>query len=306
MHARAVIRENRLGHEGYRLAGFGRRVLDDVLVLHHVVGRIQQRVEAQVGFRLAARGPCVVLALDVHPDSDHVEDHLRTQVLIVIGGGNREVAFLIARAIAKVLVIDFIRPARVPTSLVGINVIKGMLRRTVKSDAVKNKELGFRPKVSCIGNSGGFQVRISALHDVARIAMIGFLRWRIGGVPNHDESRDAKKRVHECRIRIGNQEHVRFVDGSPPANRTGVESESFLEGALLELADGVADMLPEAGNIDEAKVEDLRAMLFRKFQYTFCVHSLSLWGSYSINEPHTKPWVGSANLPERWKGSQVF
>ena len=35
-------------------------------------------------------------------------------------------------------------------------------------------------------------------------------------------------------------------------------------------------MLPETGNIYEAKIENLRAMLLRKFQYTFCVHSLSL------------------------------
>src|ERR1700730_16269444 len=106
--------------------------------------------------------------------------------------------------------------------------------------------------------------------------MIRFLRWGIGCVANHDKRRSGEKRIDERRIRIGNQKHVRFVDGRPPANRTGIESESLFEGALLKLADGIADVLPEAGYVDEAKVEYLRTMLFRKFQYTFCVHSLSL------------------------------
>ena len=50
-----------------------------------------------------AGGHFVVLALDVHADGDHLQDHLRAQVLEVIGGRNGEVAFLVARAIAEVL-----------------------------------------------------------------------------------------------------------------------------------------------------------------------------------------------------------
>src|ERR1700732_2494474 len=114
-----------------------------------------------------------------------------------------------------------------------------------------------------------------ALGHVAWIAMIGFLRQGVEGVANHYERGSGQKRIDECRIRIRNQQHVRFVDRGPSANRAGVESESFLEGALLQRAYGVADVLPDSGNVYEAEIENLRPMLFRKFQYTFWVHSLS-------------------------------
>ena len=65
VHAAAVIREQRLGHEGHRLAVLVGDVADDVLVQHHVVGRFHQRVEALVDFGLAAGGHFVVVALDV-------------------------------------------------------------------------------------------------------------------------------------------------------------------------------------------------------------------------------------------------
>jgi hypothetical protein len=65
VHAGAVVAEERLGHEGRDLPCLPGGVLDDVLELHDVVGRLEQRVEAVVDLRLAGRADLVVGALDV-------------------------------------------------------------------------------------------------------------------------------------------------------------------------------------------------------------------------------------------------
>ena len=64
VHAAAVVREKRLGHERHGLAVLVGHVADDVLVQHHVVGRLHQRVEALIDLALAAGGHFMVMALD--------------------------------------------------------------------------------------------------------------------------------------------------------------------------------------------------------------------------------------------------
>ncbi len=71
-------------------------VADDVFVEHHVVGRFDERVEALVDLALAAGGDFVVMALDVEAAGDHGLDHFGAQVLVMIGGRDREIAFLVA------------------------------------------------------------------------------------------------------------------------------------------------------------------------------------------------------------------
>ena len=54
VHTRAVVAEQRLGHEGRGMAELKGGVLDDVLELHHVVRRSLQRREAVVDLLLTA------------------------------------------------------------------------------------------------------------------------------------------------------------------------------------------------------------------------------------------------------------
>ena len=65
VHARAVVLEDRLGHERDRLAVLPGHVLDDVLVQHELVGHREQRVEAHVDLGLAGGAHLVVLHLDL-------------------------------------------------------------------------------------------------------------------------------------------------------------------------------------------------------------------------------------------------
>jgi len=53
-------------------------------------GHDQQRVEAHVDLGLAGRGHLVVLDLDLDAQAFHGQDHLRPQVLEVVGRRHRE------------------------------------------------------------------------------------------------------------------------------------------------------------------------------------------------------------------------
>ena len=75
---------------------------------------------------------------------------------------------------------------------------------------------------------------------------------------------------------IRDQQHVRFVNRLPAANRAAVETKAVFEGALFQFADRIADVLPQAGKIGEAKIEHFGVMLRCEFNYRFRIHSLSL------------------------------
>ena len=102
VHAAAVVLEERLRHESHRLSGLVGDILHDVLEQHHVVGRADQRVKAQINLRLASTGDLMMVTLDLEPAALHGERHLGTQVLIMVGRRYREITLFVARTIAQV------------------------------------------------------------------------------------------------------------------------------------------------------------------------------------------------------------
>ena len=77
-------------------------------------------------------------------------------------------------------------------------------------------------------------------------------------------------------VGIGDQQHVGFVNRLPAANRAAVKAEAVLEGVFFQFADRVADVLPEAGKIGEAKIENFCVVFCGEFKNCFRVHSFSL------------------------------
>ena len=69
VHTAAVVAEQGFGMNVTDLAVLIRDVTDDVFVQHHVVGRLDERVEALVDLALAARRDLVVMAFDVEAAS---------------------------------------------------------------------------------------------------------------------------------------------------------------------------------------------------------------------------------------------
>ena len=236
-------------------------LLIDELVLHHVVGGLQQGAEALIDFALPGGGHFVVMALDVQADFHHAHHHLRAQVLEMIDGRGGEVAFLEARAIAQVVLVA----AAVPASFVRIDVEEAVLRRGIEANAIEDEELRFGAEESLVGDASLFQVRLGADGDLPGIARVGLVRDGVADVADQHQRGRVAERIHEGGVGIGHQQHVRFVDRLPPADGTAVKAESILEGALFQFADGITHVLPQAGKIGESQIENFGVVLIGKF-----------------------------------------
>src|SRR5262249_12984310 len=84
------------------------------------------------------------------------------------------------------------------------------------------------------------------------------------------------KRIEKRRFRHGENEHVGFVDGLPAADRRAVEAQALLERALFQLAGRDGEMLPQAGEIHETKVNGLHLVFFDQAEYFLGIHSVLL------------------------------
>jgi hypothetical protein len=74
------------------------------------------------------------------------------------------------------------------------------------------------------------------------------------------------RRVHHRRRRIGHQQHVRLVDRLEAPDRRAVEPQTVLEDAFAELGHRDREVLPQAGQIDEAQIDDARAFLLGELE----------------------------------------
>src|SRR5690242_7096937 len=136
VHSTTVVAEQWLGHVRYSLSVLRRRVPDYVFIEHHVVGRFDQRVETLIDFTLSSGSDLVVMAFDIETAFDHGHDHFGAKILMVVRGCDREVAFLITRAISEIV---FFAPG-IPSALFGIDEIEAGMGILVEADIVKNEK----------------------------------------------------------------------------------------------------------------------------------------------------------------------
>ena len=213
VHAAAVVAEQRLGHERHGLAVLVSHVADDVLVQHHVVGRLHQRVESLIDFALAAGGHFVVMALDVEAALDHGLHHFAAQILIVIGGRNGEIAFLVSRTVAEIV---FGAPG-IPAALFRIDEIKPAVLVLIEADVVEDEELGFRAEVRRVADTAILQVEFGFFRDPARVAIVVLPGDRVDDSPSITSVRvslNGSRRPSG----IGNDEHIALIDGRPSSD----------------------------------------------------------------------------------------
>ncbi len=229
VHAAAVVAEQRLRHECHALAVLIRHVADDVLVKHHVVRGLDQRIEALIDFALPGRGYFVVMALDVEAHLDHGLHHLRAKILVVIGGGNGEISFLETRPVAQIVVLA----SGVPAALLGVDEVVAGVRVLVEADVVEDEELGFCSEISRVGQAGILQIKLGFLRDPARIAIVVLACDGVDDVADHHQRLGFVERIDHRRRRVGDQQHVALVDGGPAADAGAVDAETLLERIFL-------------------------------------------------------------------------
>src|SRR5690554_7862228 len=95
------------------------------------------------------------------------------------------------------------------------------------------------------------------LSNVTRFLLLWGVRERVvdeavqnQGLPGPEDVLDGGRRVRD-------QDHVRLLDRLEAADGGSVESEAVLEGRLGELGGGDGEVLHLAGQVAEAKVDEL-------------------------------------------------
>ena len=203
----------------------------------------------------------MVVALDVQPALDHDLHHLAAQILVMIRGRNREVAFLVTRPVAEVVLL----PATVPAALFGVDEVIARMLILIEADVVEDEELSLGPEIGRVGDARVLQVQLGLLGDPARIALVVLARDRVHRVGDHDQRRRLAERIHDGRIRVRHQEHVALVDGCPGADAGAVEAVTFFEDVFVQFADGVRDVMPQTGDVAKAQVDLLGVVFLSKF-----------------------------------------
>ena len=264
VHAAAVVPKKRFGHQGDGLAMLAGHVLEHVFVEHHVVGGLDQRVEAEVDLRLARSGHFMVLALDLDAQLLHRQAHLGADVLLRVQGRDGEIAFFVADFVAQV---GHLLPPGVPDGLFGIDGIKRAVGFGVELHVVKDEEFGFRTEDRAVSDAGGQEVFFGPLGDAARIAGVGFLGAGLGDGAGQREGGGGHEGVDEGGGRIGHGQHVAGFDRFPAADRRAVEAQAIAEGVFGQFADRQGEVLPGAEGIDELHVHHLRALLSGQLQH---------------------------------------
>ncbi len=152
VHTRAVVAEQRLGHEGRNLAPLLSHVLDDVLELQDVVGGVNHRVELVVDFLLATGTDLVVGALKLEARLDQPQRDVVTQVSRLVDGGDGEVAALVRGLVSEVAALFF--AARVPGTFGGVHGVEARVLLHLVAHVVEDVELSLRCKVRGVRDAG--------------------------------------------------------------------------------------------------------------------------------------------------------
>ena len=244
VHAGAVVLEQRLGHEGDRLAEGVADVLHHVLEGHQLVGHVQQGVEAHPDLTLPPGRHLVVVQLHRDAQGDERRRDLRAQVLVLVHRRDGEVALLGAGLVAEVRALV---AAGVPGALDRVDHVHRRVAGVGVPDVVEDEELGLGAEVGLVGDAGGRQVRLRLLGHVAGVTGVG-----LAGDGVMDEAVDVERLAGPERVEVGgvgvrDQDHVRFLDLLEPSDRRAVEAVTVSEDILGHLAGGHGDVLDQTG-----------------------------------------------------------
>src|SRR5579884_1484643 len=110
----------------------------------------------------------MVVALNIQAAFEHGLDHFGTQILIVIGRRNREVAFFIARSIAEVVLLA----AGIPAAFFSVDEVKAGVLVLIEPHVVEDEELGFSAEKGGIGDSAVLQIHLGLLRDPAWVSLV--------------------------------------------------------------------------------------------------------------------------------------
>ncbi|MCY1235187.1 hypothetical protein D9M72_477940 [compost metagenome] len=264
VHARAVVTEDGLRHEGDRLAPGVRGVLDDVLELLQVICRVGQRGELVVDLSLAGGADFVVAALDLKAGFVQRNTHGVAQVSLLVGGGYREVTALDGGLVAQVSAFFF--AAGVPVRFFGVDLVEAALRRGLVLDVVEDEELGFRREERGVGDAGGREVGLSLLCHAAGVAVV-----RVTGAGVHDGEVQSERLLHAERVQerrgdVRDELHVGLGDALEAADGRTVEELAIDEEVCINALSRHVEVLLHAREVGEADIDKLNIFVLDELE----------------------------------------
>ncbi len=263
MHARAVVAENRLRHEGRGLAiGMG-HIVDHILVDLHVVGRADQRVELDAEFGLGG-GHLMMVLLDRHVHLVHDGQHLGAHVDLAVHRRNREIAALHRDAVAVIAFREFL--AGDIGAFLGIQLVHHRIHLHFVANVVEHEEFGFRAEIGGVAEAGGGEMLLGALGDRAGIAVIELASRGLDHVTEDDQLGLGGERVENGGRQVRLQDHVGLVDALPAGDRRTVEHDAFAQQVLVDGHDMLGGVLPLAARIGEAEIDVFDVVFLDEFE----------------------------------------
>ncbi len=212
--------------------------------------------------------------LHLHAELLQVQHHVRSKVLVVVHGGQGEVALLVPRLVAQV--VSALLGTGVPRPRHRIDVVVALVRVLVEPDRIEDVELALRTPVAHVGDARLQQVEFGLLGDASRVAAVHLARHRVLHEAVDDERGNPQERVDVGARGVGDQEHVGLLDLLEAADRGSVEPVAGLEPVLVELSDGDGEVLHQARQVAEPQVHDLRAPALGQIEDVFrCLRGLA-------------------------------
>jgi len=154
----------------------------------------------------------------------------------------------------------------VPHTLDGVNGVVARVLVLVEPDVVEDEELGLGAEVGGVGQAGGHEMVLGLLGHVAGVTAVALPRYRVPHEAVDVERLVLTEGVDHGGVGVGDQEHVRLLDLLEAPNRGAIEAVAVLEAIGRQLVGGHGEVLHEAGEVTEAEVDDLDALVLGQAQ----------------------------------------
>ena len=280
MHPRAVIACHRLGHEGGCFAiGMG-HVLDDVFIFQDVVALFGQCPENQAQFMLTGRH-FVVMLVHFHPDGFHGRQHFRPQVLGFVNWVHREVAALVARAMAHIAHLEL--SIGVPCGCDRVNFVAHFVWGDRVTHIIEDEEFGLWAEIGHIANPCGFQIGLCLNGGAAWVTLVRLARVRLDHVTMHAQGFLCVERINIGAVCVYHQFHVGGFDAFPTRNRGAVKHEALIEEIFINQIRHHGNVLDLAARVCETNIDICDVFVFDQFKNLVFAHRdlplhFGLWG----------------------------
>ena len=181
----------------------------------------------------------------------------------MVGRRHREIAFLVARAITEIV----FHAARVPAAFFRVDEVEPVLLALIEAHIVKNKELRLGTEICGIRQAGRAEIHLRLPGNVAGIPVVALFGYRINDVRHHHQGWRFGEGIEHVGAGIGNQQHVALVNGGPAANGGAIHAEALFKRIFRELVNGVGNVVPQAGEVGEAEVEQLDSIFLHELHH---------------------------------------